>query len=241
MTILFVIFFSFLARAEDAREFLPIKIISRPALDGDAYDLVLSRRIIGRAQTQDSGCAAEATRVKIIFDNLIERSKLKDFSTGPTGFFPVVPCDSTKFMETGSGSDGRIVISRWITKNVTSDAQLAFIIAHEIGHFTLAHDELHIRGGHGVLVTDESAADDQALRIMYNAGYDTHEAIAFQTKAVNLFNGPLTTVCTQCMDIPEIKKMMADRLHHIAASVMAFVPIDNQIPPSSGISAGVVK
>jgi hypothetical protein len=231
------------ARAEESINFFPIKIVQRPALDNDAYDKVLEQRVAGRFKKQDSGCEAEATRVKLLFDKLIKKSQLESFATGDTGIFTVVPCDSETFLSTGAHADGRILMSRWVTKNIKNESQLAFAIAHEIGHFTLAHDELHIRGSE-YKIDDEKAADNQALRIMANAGFDIREAIKFQEEVLKIAVGPNSKICYSECDpdsLDNFKKTMTQRLVDLRKAVSEFGQGDQDRIPGPATAKNVGK
>ncbi len=67
-------------------------------------------------------------------------------------------------------SAGQVVLSRGLLERLPSESQIAFVVAHELGHRALRHP----RSGHEDPAT-EAAADTWAWHLLHKSGYDPYE------------------------------------------------------------------
>lgn len=86
----------------------------------------------------------------------------------------IVLLNNTQSMA-GSFASGAIVISRGLIQNLKSEGELAFVIAHEMGHLALGH-----RGERPSehVAADELAADRFGLALLARANYDPRVSIS---------------------------------------------------------------
>lgn len=80
-----------------------------------------------------------------------------------------------------SPGGGVLLFSRGLLLNLSNEAELAFVLAHELAHQTLGHTQLLAQSKGEPAAPDlqklELAADHQALGITALAGYDPHFAV----------------------------------------------------------------
>ena len=91
-----------------------------------------------------------------------------------------VACSEPLAFSLGTGS---IIFSQGLVQKLTLESQLAFVIAHELGHEALGHLEQlsHNSSSETPTATSrrlEQEADQFALKVMIVAGYDPHSAIS---------------------------------------------------------------
>ena len=100
-----------------------------------------------------------------------------------------------------SPGGGEVLFSRGLVLNLSNEAELAFVLAHELAHQTLGHiallpaqDQLNTAENLLRSVPNarelELAADRQALGTMISAGYDPHYAPSALVKAYRAANLP---------------------------------------------------
>jgi Zn-dependent protease with chaperone function len=92
-------------------------------------------------------CPNTHKKVQAIFDRLVTSSKLQEWAQGPLGFYAVPYCRKYGVFDTHTGSNGIILISYATTSLAKTEDQLAYIMAHEIGHLIKAHDEIYHSNG----------------------------------------------------------------------------------------------
>jgi len=65
--------------------------------------------------------------------------------------------------------NGRITLSRGLVSSLASEGELAFIVAHEIGHIALNHFDVSAKKN---VWQSEHAADIFAVKLLWRGGYD---------------------------------------------------------------------
>lgn len=83
---------------------------------------------------------------------------------------------------------GFILISRGLIQHLDSEAELAFILSHELAHQYLGHTKLHLAKTRSCFMYDyepelEIDADKYAIAMMVVAGYDPRPAVLALEKA----------------------------------------------------------
>ncbi len=71
-----------------------------------------------------------------------------------------------------SAPDGTILVSRGLVQRLDTEAEFAYVVAHEVAHLTLGH-----HGNDSAPRTLELDADKEALGIMALAGFDPRSSI----------------------------------------------------------------
>ena len=65
-----------------------------------------------------------------------------------------------------------ITLSQGLLHLASADSEIAFVLAHEIGHSLLGHEHTSMLLGSGQAVQDEKEADRLALALLQASGYD---------------------------------------------------------------------
>lgn len=160
------------------------KIRNRPAFSQNYSDDVMALRntrtrpeSIEYYNKRQEACPKAQILVKTIFESLIERNNLASFVTGAFGAEIAANCYA-KIGRSTAGRSGVIEISGSDLKAITTIDEAAFIVAHELSHLLLAHDEAIVAIVQGLVVngldfrTMELEADHLALSLLANAGFD---------------------------------------------------------------------
>lgn len=119
---------------------------------------------------------------------------------GPSRRYRIILLGTDEILAFSPGS-GYIVISQGIIGAIGNEAQLAFIVAHEIAHQELGH--ILLRTYHGRERADlERAADRLAIGIAALAGYDPYAAITAIPEISDLLAHNNSTDATGAADYP---------------------------------------
>lgn len=149
-------------------------------------------------------CPAISRAIRKVYDHLISSNNLTSYAEANPGLALVVKCNEKTYKEGGprSSVDGTISIPAAVFLHIKSEDELAFLIAHEIGHKISAHSASQVefltnfKDIHDY-VQAEIEGDKVGVTLMANAGYsskalrpvlkDLYRAV--NGKASMLFNG----------------------------------------------------
>ena len=100
--------------------------------------------------------------------------------------FDIIVADSDELnafhLQKNSTKDGKAIlcVNKGLFKNVDNEAQLAFVLAHELGHFEVFETKDKDKNGIGVTGHEhEMQADYRGFQSLLQAGYNPDEAIKF--------------------------------------------------------------
>ena len=100
--------------------------------------------------------------------------------------FDIIVADSDELnafhLQKNSTKDGKAIlcVNKGLFKNVDNEAQLAFVLAHELGHFEVFETRDKDKNGIGVTGHEhEMQADYRGFQSLLQAGYNPDEAIKF--------------------------------------------------------------
>jgi len=105
------------------------------------------------------------------------------------GFHPRIQLVEKTVPNAFALAPGAIVLSSGLIDITASTSELAFVLAHELGHLILGRgDELHtlaaVRTGHDDRLAEEFAADAYAVRLLKERGFDPGAGVDILNKIV---------------------------------------------------------
>jgi hypothetical protein len=135
-------------------------------------------------------CPAVSKIVTRIYDRLVTTNQLEQFSLMYQGMRVQVSCDDVLPKGSGWGTratkDGTVEIAASIASYSKSEDEMAFIIAHEMAHIVLGHNELDVSvfdlgtedmDLNKAFAAAENDADRLGAILVANSGYDPRAAI----------------------------------------------------------------
>lgn len=98
------------------------------------------------------------------------------------GFVPKLMVLQTDQLNAFAFPSGTIAFTRGLLAQIRSDDELAFVLAHELGHLVLHHHSdpqafLRPTGAPTNLLQREVEADAYAIRLLHEAGFDTAQGL----------------------------------------------------------------
>jgi hypothetical protein len=156
---------------------------TRPAVSIEANAKIAVMKVVAPQETKSwreklpATCPAQYALIQRVFQRIIESNSLLGFVRGEPGVTLLVWCDSPKIDSTYAQMGGVIHLSGAAIGKADSEDEVAFVLAHEVAHLLLAHDEEYagflLRTGIQIdRHRQEEVADRTGLELIANAGYD---------------------------------------------------------------------
>ena len=130
-------------------------------------------------------CPKTQRYIQNISDRLISASNLRArMNSNDYPMTVVVTCSFLDFPDAQMKA-GILEVSAELVQLLRSEDEIAAVLAHEMAHFTLAHDHTVLESWHGLppfainrlRMWHEEEADAESLVLLANAGYDTSAAV----------------------------------------------------------------
>jgi hypothetical protein len=135
-----------------------------------------------------TGLRAEKARMQAVLKRLTEASGLGKFAAGEYGTcIEIVPDATGMFASFGSGprlNGGVMEFPAAFMARFETEDELAFVLAHEFSHYLLMHEVERTQFQSNIELEKvfEREADELAMRLTVNAGYDALRAFEFVFK-----------------------------------------------------------
>jgi predicted Zn-dependent protease len=172
---------------------------NRPAFSEASYNFAVATRQSEwereAREKYSSGCPNSQKYVSSIFNRIVERNSLESMVNSPTGVGIVVMCRHE--VNSTATRAGVIELAGGDLLLANSDDEIAYVIAHEMAHMLLGHDELIAGIGMNMkevveqadaaglnLSTMEWEADDAGLILITRAGFDPIAAASMKSRSL---------------------------------------------------------
>lgn len=130
-------------------------------------------------------CPQENNRIQNIFANIVARNNLRRYLEGDNSLKVYVDCENNG-LDAGTWF-GTIMISRGIINTLTEDGALSCLVAHELSHHLLRHDQ--IINNEILISRKELDADSLGAALTMQAGFSRADCGSFLRFVTMLDNG----------------------------------------------------